>query len=284
MKMRSLNRRTFLTRALMGLLCMVMILSGALPVNAAGAHWEDVTINTDYGRINTSAYVLASPAKDCKSFDMDVEIEMNYNAKVENWDIWIRSGGKFVNVGTVYVEGGSGSATKTVKLSRARNFDAVAITPTKRGSYSWSQGMSIYNINGSSNSSNDDYDDYDDGDDDEVNFLDGDYEKVSIRKGGSSYNVHAFVLDTPLKKVKSFGVAIDVEMLKNTHCKDWDVYIRTGGSFTKVGSLYLEDGDGFGYTTIYLKRAKNFDAVAVLPTVPGGYSWRLSLGVYDPEQ
>jgi len=269
----------------MGLLCVMMILSAAVPANAAGAYWEDARISTDYGKINTSALVLSSPAKNCKSFDMDVEIEMKYNAKVENWDIWIRSGGSFTHVGTLYVPGGSGSATKTVKLSTAKNFDAVAITPTKRGSYSWTQSMSIYNLNGSTTSSNNNQGNNDndyDTDDDDI-FLDGDYEKVNIHKGGSSYSIHAFVLDTPLKKVKSFGVAINVEMLKNTHCEDWDVYIRTGGSFTKVGNIYLEDGDGYGSTTVYLKNAKNFDAVAVIPTVPGGYSWRLALGVYDPQ-
>ena len=94
-------------------------------------------------------------------------------------------------------------------------------------------------------------------------------------------NTYALALDTPLRSVKSFGVALDVEMQNNTSCKDWDVYIRTGGSFTKVGSLYLEDGDGFGYTIVELKTAKSFDAVAVIPTKIGGYSWMSSIGVFD---
>lgn len=280
------KKRKSLTRTLSVLLCLVMVLALAVPASAAGNRWEDAKIRTGYGNVNTSAYVLDTPAKKCTSFDLDVEIEMKKNTKCANWDIWVRTGGSFVKVSSFSLPDGTGSATKTVKLSPARNFDAVAVTPTKRGSYSWSMGMSVYNVcdsSGSATTATTAPSSSASDDDDDIKLLDGDYEKVKIRVGSSTYTVHALVLDTPLRSVRSIGVAINVTMKNNTHCYDWDVWVRSGGSFKKVGSLYLEDGDGFTVDTIYFKNATNFDAVAVLPTVPGGYSWSMGLGVYNPQ-
>ena len=263
------TQRTHLSRALTILLCILMLLSLAMPVGAASGHWKEVKIRTSYGNVSTHAYVLDSPAKNCASFDLDVEIEMKKNTSCANWDIWIRSNGSFVNVASLSLSGGNGSASKTVKLKPARDFDAVAITPTKRGNYSWSLGMAVSNISGSSS--------------DKVTLLDGDFEKVKIRTGSSSYNVHALVLDTPLKKVRSIGVAINVSMKKNTHCYNWDVWVRTGGSFKKVGSISLPDGDGYTDDTVYFDSAISFDAIAVIPNKPGGYSWSISMGVFNPK-
>lgn len=281
-----MKRNIHLSRALILLMCIAMVLTFAVPA-AASSRWADAKIRTSYGTVTTSAYVLDSPAKNCTSFDLDVEIEMKKNTKCQNWDIWIRSGSKFVKVSSFSLPNGTGSTTKTVKLSPAKDFDAVAVTPTTRGSYSWSLGMAVSNVSdgtkkpaasGNSGSASGS----DASDDDDI-LLDGDYEKVKIRTGGSNYNVYALVLDTPLKNVRSIGVAINVTMKKNTHCYDWDVWVRSGGSFKKVGSMKLEDGDGFATETVYFSPAASFDAVAVIPTVPGGYSWSMGLGVYNPQ-
>lgn len=277
-----MKRNIHLSRTLILLMCIAMVLSFAVPA-AASSRWAEAKIRTSYGTVTTSAYVLDSPAKKCTSFDLDVEIEMKKNTKCQNWDIWIRSGGKFKKVSTLSLPNGTGSASKTVKLSPATDFDAVAVTPTTRGSYSWSLGMAVSNVSdgtkkpaasGNSSSSS--------ASDDDI-LLDGEYEKVKIRTGGSNYNVYALVLDTPLKNVRSIGVAINVTMKKNTHCYDWDVWVRSGGSFKKVGSMKLTDGDGFATETISFASATSFDAVAVIPTVPGGYSWSMGLGVYNPQ-
>ena len=283
------KRRMRLSRTLALLLCVLMVLSFATPVGAAG-HFDDAKIRTSYGTVTTAAYVLDTPAKNCTSFDLDVEIEMKKNTKCANWDIWVRSGGKFEKVGSLSLPDGNGSVTKTVELKTAKNFDAVAVTPTTRGGYSWSLGMAVYNVSdgsgkssGGTNHSGSNSSSSSTGDDDDVTLLEGDYEKVKIRTGGSVYNVSAWVLDTPLKNVKSIGVAINVSMNNKTHCNDWAVWVRSGGSFKKVGSIYLDGGDGFTTDTIYFKSATNFDAIAVLPKTPGGYSWSMALGVYNPQ-
>ena len=282
------KKRMCLSRTLTLLLCILMVLSFAVPAGAASSRWADAKIRTSYGTVTTSAYVLDSPAKNCTSFDLSVDIEMKKNTKCANWDIWVRSSGKYVKVGSLSLPGGNGSTTKTVKLSPAKSFDAVAITPTAKGSYSWSLGMGVKNISDSNQkpsggSGNSGSSGKDSSDDDDTVLLEGDYEKVKIRTGGSTYTVHALVLDKPLKSVRSIGVAINVTMKNNTHCYDWAVWVRSGGSFKRVGTIKLEDGDGFTTDTIYFKSATNFDAVAVIPTVPGGYSWSMGLGVYNPQ-
>lgn len=275
------------SRILTLLLCILMVLSFAISASAAGSRWAEAKIRTGYGTVTTSAYVLDTPAKNCTSFDLAVEIDMKNNTKCTDWDIWIRSGGSFTKVSSLSLPDGTGSASKTVKLSPAKNFDAVAITPTKRGSYSWALGMAVTNVSDGSgtatqpttapkSASESDSDE-------DIVLLEGDYEKVNIRTCSNNYTVHAFVLDTPLRGVRSIGVAINVSMKYNTHCYDWDVWVRSGGSFKKVGSLYLEDGDGFATDTISFKYATNFDAVAVIPTKPGGYSWTMGVGVYNPQ-
>lgn len=283
------RNRTRLSRTLALLLCALMVLSFAAPVSAAG-HFVDATIRTNYGTVSTAAYVLDTPAKNCTSFDLDVEIEMKKNTKCANWDIWVRSGGNFEKVGSLSLPDGNGSTTKTVKLKTAKSFDAVAVTPTTRGGYSWSLGMAVYNVSdgsgktsGSANNSGSNSDSSSTGDEDDVVLLEGDYEKVNIKNGRSTYNASAWVLDTPLKNVKSIGVAINVSMNNKTHCNDWAVWVRSGGSFKKVGSIYLENGDGFTTDTVYFDSATSFDAIAVLPKIPGGYSWSMALGVYNPQ-
>ena len=138
------RNRTRLSRTLALLLCVLMVLSFAAPVSAAG-HFVDATIRTNYGTVSTAAYVLDTPAKNCTSFDLDVEIEMKKNTKCANWDIWVRSGGSFKKVGSIYLENGDGFTTDTVYFDSATSFDAIAVLPKIPGGYSWSMALGVYN-------------------------------------------------------------------------------------------------------------------------------------------
>lgn len=284
------NRRTYFSRALALMLCLMMLFTCALPAAAVSGHWISTKISTSYGNVNTHAFVLDTPATKCTSFDLDVEIDMKKNTKCANWDIWVRSNGSFVKVSSLSLPGGNGSASKTVKLNPAKSFDAVAITPTQRGSYSWSMGMSVSNIvdssSGSSTKSSNNLSKSTTEPSSSASssdLLPGDFEKVKLKVNRSTYNVHAFVLDTPLRNIRSIGVAINVEMKKNTHCYDWAVWVRSNGSFKNVGSIYLPDGTGYKAETVYFNSPTSFDAICVIPTVPGGYSWSMGMGVYNPK-
>lgn len=114
-----------------------------------------------------------------------------------------------------------------------------------------------------------------------VEYLDGTWEDVHLKDGSSSLNVSALRLSQTVYSCTSFTVNIDVTMNAGTSCKDWNVWIRSGGSFTKVGKVHLPEGNGFGYQTLYFDTPVTFDAVAVTPTAVGGYSWSMSLSVTD---
>ncbi len=97
-------------------------------------------------------------------------------------------------------------------------------------------------------------------------------------------NIHALVLDSRLNGVTAFDLAIDVEMKAGARCESWDVWARSsrGGSFQKIGYICLDGGTGKAFKTIRLSSAMDIDAVAVTPTASGGFSWTISLGIYNP--
>lgn len=111
--------------------------------------------------------------------------------------------------------------------------------------------------------------------------LSGSWERVNIKKNGNSYDVGAFTLNRTLKNCTQMNVEIDVTMNANTSCKDWRVWVREGGTFVEAGSIYLPNGSGSTSQMVYFSPARTFDSVAVLPAIPGGYSWSLALGLSD---
>lgn len=114
-----------------------------------------------------------------------------------------------------------------------------------------------------------------------IEYLDGTWEEVHLKDGNSNLNVSALRLSQTVYNCTSFTVNIDVTMNAGTSCKDWNVWIRSGGSFTKVGKVHLPEGNGFGYQTLYFDTPISFDSVAVPPTAVGGYSWSMSLSITD---
>ncbi len=110
--------------------------------------------------------------------------------------------------------------------------------------------------------------------------LSGDWEKIKI----DNMNIHALVLDSSLNGVTAFDLAIDVEMKAGARCENWDVWARSsrGGSFQKIGYICLDGGTGKAFKTIRLSSAMDIDAVAIVPTASGGFSWTISLGIYNP--
>ena len=114
-----------------------------------------------------------------------------------------------------------------------------------------------------------------------IEYLDGTWEEVHLKDGNSNLNVSALRLSQTVYNCTSFTVNIDVTMNAGTSCKDWNVWIRSGGSFTKVGKVHLPEGNGFGYQTLYFDTPISFDSVAVTPTAVGGYSWSMSLSITD---
>lgn len=109
----------------------------------------------------------------------------------------------------------------------------------------------------------------------------GRFESVRIQDGSSTLNVHAFVFNETLVRCEQMTIYMEVEMQNGTKCYDWNVWVRRNGTFEKYTKIHLDSGDGALEETVYFSTPTTIDAVVVTPTVAGGYSWKMSLGIFD---
>lgn len=114
-----------------------------------------------------------------------------------------------------------------------------------------------------------------------IEELEGQREKVHMTVGSSSLNVTATVYDQTIYNCTEMTISMEVEMNAGTSCKDWQVWGRSGGSFVKLGQIYLAAGNGFTSQTLTFNTPVTFDAIVITPTVPGGYSWSMGFIVTD---
>lgn len=111
--------------------------------------------------------------------------------------------------------------------------------------------------------------------------LGGAWEQVKLQDGNFNLNVSALSFSETIYNCKEFTVDMDVTMNAGTNCKDWQVWGRNGGSFVKIGKIYLPDGDGYVSQKLTFPSPVTFDSIAVTPTIVGGYSWSMSLSITD---
>lgn len=114
-----------------------------------------------------------------------------------------------------------------------------------------------------------------------TSYLDGWWEQVSLKDGNFSLNVSALCFSETVYNCTGLTVNMDVTMNAGTSCKDWQVWGRSGGTFVKLAKVYLPDGDGYVSQNITFQSPVTFDAIAVTPTIVGGYSWSMSLSITD---
>ncbi len=105
-------------------------------------NWSDKKYSSD-GR--TVGYREGDPVKDCVSFDFLTTAEGKNGSKVSGkWIIILRINGKWKNVGSLQVDGTTGS-TK-LEFEEPVTFDAFTAYPAVRGSYSYSCNHFITNV------------------------------------------------------------------------------------------------------------------------------------------
>lgn len=111
--------------------------------------------------------------------------------------------------------------------------------------------------------------------------LEGTWESVHLNDGSFSLNVSALVFPETIYNCTKMTVNMDVSMNAGTSCKDWQLWGRTGNKFVKLEKIYLPNGNGRGSETVEFDSPISFDAIALTPTIPGGYSWSLALAITD---
>lgn len=260
-------------------LCLLVALA-AVHANAETEYlsgdWEEATLKDNGRTWDVHAFRLDETLYNCKSFDLEVDISMNYGARCKDWQVWVGYRGNYSKVGTIYLADGDGYASKTIRLRDAATFDAVAIIPTVQGGYSWSFYLYVSNpvtsdadrnaSNYSSSSS-----------DSEFDLVEGDWE--SVRLGNAS--THAYVFDTPLKRCTQLSIAMEVEMNAGTHCYKWKVWSGNGDSYSELGIISMPDGDGGAEKTFYFTSPRTFESIVITPLVDGSYSYSLGFVVYN---
>lgn len=114
-----------------------------------------------------------------------------------------------------------------------------------------------------------------------VGDLNGQWESVHLQDGNSSLSVSALAFSQTIYDCTEMTVNMNVTMNAGTNCKDWQLWGRSGNRFVKLAKIYLPAGDGYTSQTITFDSPVTFDAIAVTPTIPGGYSWSMGLSVTD---
>lgn len=114
-----------------------------------------------------------------------------------------------------------------------------------------------------------------------VGDLNGQWESVHLQDGNNSLRVSALAFTQTIYNCTEMTVNMNVTMNAGTNCKDWQLWGRSGNSFVKLAKIYLPAGDGYISQTITFDSPVTFNAIAVTPTIPGGYSWSMGLSVTD---
>lgn len=102
--------------------------------------WADVTLHDGYNW-PASAIVFSEELKRCEKMTVNFKVSMNSGTKCKEWQLWGRVDGKFKRLEKFSLPGGDGSTTHTVEFDSPVNLDAIAVTPTAYGGYSYTQWL-----------------------------------------------------------------------------------------------------------------------------------------------
>ena len=107
-----------------------------------GGTWESVNIHDGNSTLSTYALVFDQTLRQCQRMTVNMDVEMNANTKCREWQLWGRVGGKFKKLERISLPAGNGETSQTVVFSTPVTMDAIVVTPTVLGGYSWF--MSLY--------------------------------------------------------------------------------------------------------------------------------------------
>ena len=105
--------------------------------------WQ--TVSLDSSHTDASAIVFTQKIR-CTEMTVNIKIEMNYGARCKDWELWARIDGKWQKLEQISLPDGNGSTTHTVTFDTPTNLDAVSITPTIVGGYSWTEWLWLSDI------------------------------------------------------------------------------------------------------------------------------------------
>lgn len=108
--------------------------------------WENITLKDGNSNINTHAFVFSQELIQCSELTINLEVSMKAGTKCKEWQLWGRVDEKFQKIAKISLPDGDGSTSQTVKFDNPISFDAIVVTPTVVGGYSWSLGLSVTDV------------------------------------------------------------------------------------------------------------------------------------------
>ena len=108
--------------------------------------WESVHLDDGSFSLNVSALAFDETIYNCTSMTINMEVEMNAGTSCKDWQVWGRSGNTFVKLEKIYLPNGDGYTSQTLTFSTPVTFNAIVVTPTAVGGYSWAMGLSVTDV------------------------------------------------------------------------------------------------------------------------------------------
>lgn len=96
--------------------------------------------------LNVPALCLYETVYNCTNLTVNMNVQMNAGTNCKDWQLWGRSGNTFVKLAKVYLPAGDGMGSQSVTFASPVTFDALVVTPTIPGGYSWSIAMTITDV------------------------------------------------------------------------------------------------------------------------------------------
>lgn len=108
--------------------------------------WESVHLKDGSFSMNVHALCFSETIYNCTGLTVNMQVEMKAGTSCKDWQLWGRSGNSFVKIAKINLPAGDGYTSQTVTFSSPVSFDALVVTPTVLGGYSWGMAMAITDV------------------------------------------------------------------------------------------------------------------------------------------
>lgn len=115
-------------------------------IDIVDGDWESITLRDGNFNVNAHAFVFSQELVQCRELTINMKVSMNAGTKCKDWQLWGRVDGNFKKIAKIPLPDGDGSTSETVRFDDPITFDAIVVTPTVVGGYSWSMGLSVTDV------------------------------------------------------------------------------------------------------------------------------------------
>ncbi len=115
-------------------------------IASVDGYWESTKLKDGNFNLNVHAFVFYDKLVRCRELTVNMDVSMNAGTKCKEWQVWGRVNGQFQKIAKISLPAGDGATSETITFGTPLTFDAIIITPTIIGGYSWSLGLSVTDV------------------------------------------------------------------------------------------------------------------------------------------